>query len=60
MPKNIGYAMRFFTIWLNFKRNFGDKIEGKTDPKPKIAKIEKPYKTLAGAAKIELRASEKR
>ena len=60
MLKILAVRRNFYTIRLHFGTNFGHKIERKTTPKPKIAKTKKPYKTLAGAAKIKVWASKKR
>ena len=60
MLKILVVLHNFYTIRLHFGTNFEHKIERKTSPKRKIAKTKKPFKTLAGAAKIKVLASKKR
>ena len=60
MLKILALQRNFYTIRLHFGMNLGHRVERKTTRKPKIAKTKKPYKTLAGAAKIKVLAFKKR
>ena len=60
MLKILVVRRNFYTIRLHFGTNFEHKIERKTSPKRKIAKTKKPFKTLAGAAKIKVLLASKK